>query len=171
MPVFQVAPAHQEPAKNLAYRLHVLTSHFGAAPELGRFGFFVSPMAKQTKANPSIQRELPLFQAVQGGQLDDLPVSVVAACNTGLDAIRLCMRAARIKRTQEQWAELMGYAKGTWSLMVNGGSSDRRRYIPFEVIERIQMEAGNRAVSQWFEMLGKGMLNRQQVQRYLDEAL
>jgi hypothetical protein len=128
-------------------------------------------MGKQTKANPSIQRELPLFQAVQGGQLVDLPFAVIAACDTPLHAVRACMRNSRIKRTQENWGELLGFSKGAWSLLINGGSSDRKRHMPPEIFEAIQLEAGNRAISQWFDLMGKGMLNRQQVQRYLEEAL
>lgn len=128
-------------------------------------------MSKQTKANQGMQRELPLFQAFQGGELSDAPAHLVAACQTHLDAVRLCIRLSRIERTYENWADLLCLSKGAFSLLLNGGSADRKRHFDPSLFERIQLEAGNRAISQWFDFMGKGLLNRQQVQRYLRDAI
>lgn len=118
-----------------------------------------------------MQFEMPLMQDVSARALVSLPDDLVSRCNHQHEAVSLCMRNARIKRTIENWADMLGTSKGTLSLLLNGGSRDRKRYFPPEMIEQIQREAGNRAVSQWWRLLGEGMLYRQRGADVLSEAI
>jgi len=93
--------------------------------------------------------------------IEDAPAHLVAQCRTHQEAVQLCMRLSHVKRTETRWAEIYGTTRGTFNLLLNGGTKARKRYIDPEKFNLIQQWAGNRAIAQWFDMESRGLLNHQ----------
>lgn len=107
-----------------------------------------------------VQREIPIFSETM--DVIDLPASLVAICRNFTEALQLCIRESRVKRTHQEWGELLGMAKGTFSQIINRNERTQRvRYLDGDRINQVQRLAGNRAISQWLDMDLHGQLNHQ----------
>jgi hypothetical protein len=57
---------------------------------------------------------------------------------------------SKVKRTNEDWADLLGKSKATIT-QYRQTNSNRERHIPWRVIKNAQLIAGNWCVSQWMD--------------------
>lgn len=115
-----------------------------------------------------LQRVIPMVGDII--KVTDAPSNLVAICRDYIDAVNLCMNLSVIRRSRRQWATLLGMKEGSLSLILNkGGTSDRRRTLDPTLFEDIQENAGNRAISQFFDMQSRGLLNSQSKQNRIDQ--
>lgn len=115
------------------------------------------------QANPSkyLQREIPLLGDVLT-EVIDLPGHIVAMCDTEQAAFRLCINQSRVFMSQEDIGKSLGFdSKGTFNAILNSDHSSRPRYLSRSKQVRLQQLCGNRAIDQWADMYGKGLLNCQ----------
>jgi hypothetical protein len=102
--------------------------------------------------------------------ITDAPPEYIAMCNDVVDAVNLCMNLSTVRYTRGAWALYLGMAEGSLSLILNkGGSSKRKRFINPDLFGQIQERAGNRAISQYFDMESRGLLNRQSKKTRIQE--
>lgn len=107
-----------------------------------------------------VQREMTILSEMP--EITDLPASLVAMCRNFTEALQLCIRESRVKRTHQEWGELLGMAKGTFSQIINRNERTKRvRYMDGDRINTVQRLAGNRAINQWLDMELTGQLNHQ----------
>ncbi len=136
----------------------------------GVFFYFCSN-SKQSQAkgvSKVLQRVIPMVGDII--KVTDAPSNLVAICRDYIDAVNLCMNLSVIRRSRRQWATLLGMKEGSLSLILNkGGTSDRRRTLDPNLFEDIQENAGNRAISQFFDMQSRGLLNSQSKQNRIDQ--
>jgi len=111
------------------------------------------------QANAS--EHLPLFGGVSHGEVRDLPSDLVAKCRNWQQAVALCMNSSRVRRTQRNWADLLGVSAGTLNTILNSDKAERERHLPLDWIPEIENMAGNRAIEQYLEMRRLGMLDCQ----------
>lgn len=113
-----------------------------------------------------MQRTIPLGPH-RIADIRDIPAHLVAQCRDYIDAVNLCMNESTVKRTRRAWASLLDEVdgkmkEGTLNLILNrGGKSERKRTLDPNYFDVIQRLAGNRAISQFFDMQSKGLLNHQ----------
>ncbi len=80
-----------------------------------------------------------------------IPEWEIKACKTEREAFRLCMRESQVKRPQEDWARLLNKSPGEFSLIFQDQqTTKRKRHLPAEWIDEIEMLAGNMAITQWY---------------------
>jgi len=108
------------------------------------------------------QGEMP-FMSVLKDKVN-APSHLVASCRDYTDSIRLCMSLSNPKRNERAWAELLEMSPGNLSAVLNSRFSKRKRFMNPDLYPVIEDLAGNRAISQFFEMQSKGMLNSQSKQ-------
>lgn len=97
--------------------------------------------------------------------LKDAPADLVASCRTVCEAVRLCMNLAQQRYSEAWYAEQLGFRQGTFNFILNGGTPKRRRYLNPDLFEQIEVLAGNRAISQYFDLQSRGLLVRQRPER------
>ena len=101
------------------------------------------------------QRTMPLLGAVDA-QLQDVDPVAVAGCSHWAQALRLCLRQARVKRSQRNWADLLGMSVGTLNTLLNSDhhakTGSRVRHLDMDMIADIEDLAGNNAISQYLVM-------------------
>jgi len=106
------------------------------------------------------QREMPLMQDMGVKSIADAPVQLVAQCQHYRHAVALCIELGRF--TRAQIASRLGIDEGTFSHIVQrGGSEKRKRYLDPDLFGAIEHLCGNRAISQYFDMQSRGLLDRQ----------
>lgn len=109
----------------------------------------------------SINKQLNLNLIGEVRQMVDLPYEEVARCSTPLQAVKHCM--LKIDLTEEDWAEYLDTTQSTLNQILNSDKAKRRkRNFPLEWINLIQVKAGNRCISQYFDLESKGQLFCQQ---------
>jgi len=116
------------------------------------------------------QYELGVMSSVKADVLD-VPWDLVALCATKPDAYRLTMNYSKVKRSDCNWADLLGLTKGHLSQILNS-RPEARKYMPPECEVELMRLAGNRAICQWLELAAKGQLRHQssnREQELLDE--
>lgn len=116
----------------------------------------------------SNDRQLNLSLIGEVREMKDLPYNEVAICNTPYDAVRRCIRGI----THAYIADLLGMKQGTFTSMVNRDINEitakknnkefRPRNFDLHLVNQIQTIAGNRCISQYFDLESKGQLFRQQ---------
>ena len=95
-------------------------------------------------------------------EMRDVPEHLVALCRDYIDAVNLCMNESRTKRTRRTWSEHLEMHEASLSLILNkGGSEGRKRNLDPNLFDVIQRLAGNRAISQFFDLQSRGLLNHQ----------
>lgn len=116
-----------------------------------------------------MQQELRIMGAVTG-EVKNLPWNEVAMCRTECDAMKLCMRQARVRMSDECWAESIGLVtskgavdKSAFSRVINADTNNKPRHLKFSQYKLLQKIAGNRAIEQWYELWESGQLNCQKV--------
>jgi len=103
---------------------------------------------------------MPLLSELRLRAKQDAPASLVSQCQNYRDAVRVCIQLSPF--SQDQIAGRLGMAKGSFNLILNrGGSEKRKRYLDPDLFEAIETICGNRAITQYFEMQSRGLLNRQ----------
>lgn len=121
------------------------------------------------------QQQEMLLGPYEVKEMRDIPEHLVALCRDYIDAVNLCMNESRTKRTRRTWAEHMGMHEASLSLILNkGGSEGRKRNLDPNLFDAIQRLSGNRAISQFFYLQSRGLLNHQSTTmriRQLEEEL
>lgn len=108
-----------------------------------------------------MQRTIPLG-VHRVADIRDVPAHLVALCRDYVDAVNLCMNESNVKRTRRTWAGLLGMNEGSLNIILNrGGTSERKRNLDANLFDAIQRLAGNRAISQFFDLQSRGLLNHQ----------
>lgn len=111
----------------------------------------------------SNDKQLNLGLLGETRQMIDLPYQEVSQCSTPLQAVKHCM--SKIVYSEDEWAEYLSTTQGTLNQILNSDIAKRRkRNFPLEWINLIQLKAGNRCVSQYFDLESKGQLLSQQRQ-------
>ncbi len=114
------------------------------------------------------QHEITILGEVP--QIVDLPNNVVAHCLHYRQAVKLCIERDRSQRSIDDFGQLLKMAKGSLNTILNynpgqplkaNGSKKRKRNLDIDLINRIQQQAGNRAITQFLELEGRGQLNHQ----------
>lgn len=105
------------------------------------------------------QYEMPIYGDVSG-EIIDVPWDLVAICPTKADAYRLCMNHSRVKRSDGNWADLLGLTAGHLSQILNQRTNTPKYMPPDAEVELIRI-SGNRAVTQWLELAAKGQLRKE----------
>lgn len=105
------------------------------------------------------QRELALLGELTN-ELKEIEPRFVAMCDSHPQAVRLCMDKSRVKRTQDDWADVIGMNRSQFKQCIST-SKERTKNLPAEREEQLQMAAGNLAISQWRKMYRMGLLNCQ----------
>lgn len=110
--------------------------------------------------------------AIQYGPMEAMPLPVelpehqVSMCVTYRDAIKMCMDNSVIPFTRSKWAEKLGMSEGSLSNILNWDkkkkSKARKRSLDPDLFDFIQRTAGNKAISQFFELQARGALRSQQ---------
>lgn len=110
------------------------------------------------------------FGPYQVSQIRDVSDDLVAMCRDYIDAVNLCMNQSTVRRTRRKWAELLEMSEGNLNLILNrGGSSGRKRYMDPNLFEDVQLLAGNRAISQFFDIQIRGGLQHQNMKSRIEE--
>lgn len=118
----------------------------------------------------SINKQLNLNLVGEVRQMVDLPYEEVARCSTPLQAVKHCI--SKIGLSEEYWAEYLDTTQSTLNQILNSDKAKRRkRNFPLEWINLIQTKAGNRCISQYFDLESKGQLfcQRKQETELTDE--
>ena len=116
----------------------------------------------------TMQQELQIFGAMPGG-LKDVPGFAVAQCSTEQAAIRLCVYNDNSGRSQEKIADAIGWSRARFNsgihcdLLDSDGLPRKMHRFSMAEAKLIQKVCGNRAISQWWEMEEKGLLDCQKV--------
>ena len=113
------------------------------------------------------QTSLPLMGAIDS-KMVPVDSRLVAMCDTEQAAFRLCVNQARVRRTQESIAELMGMTKGALNTVLNSDQSERKRHMSRVQQISLQRICGNTAIDQWADLYEKGLLD---CQRDVDDEL
>ena len=101
------------------------------------------------------------------GELKDRVCTLVDVqnCKTWRDAYKLAMFTyARPRRTETEWAEILGKSKGELNEIINGSARNRKADPDWQPL--IESLARNNAITVYMEARGKGLLL---CQRSLDE--
>ena len=106
-----------------------------------------------------IQRDLALLGELTN-ELKELDSRLVSMCDTPQRAYRLCMDSAKVRRSQDDWAALVGMNRSQFKQAVSD-TLKQRKHMPAEAEEELQLAAGNLAVSQWRDLYRKRLLNYQ----------
>lgn len=115
---------------------------------------------RQAGENAVQQREMPLMRDMSVQTKTDAPVQLVSQCRNYREAIALCIHLGRF--TQGQIASRLGIDEGTFChILRRGGSEKRKRYLDPDLFGAIEDICGNRAISQYYDMQSRGLLNRQ----------
>ena len=112
----------------------------------------------------SKQSEMALLGTIRPNDevISDAPSNLVALCSNYREVVKLCMNLSHHRMTQGEWADYLGMAEGSLSLILNPPRGNhRKRNLDPELFNKIQMKAGNRAISQFFDMESRGLLNHQ----------
>lgn len=94
-------------------------------------------------------------------EIISLDWSLVRLCKTEQEAMRLCIDKSRVRRKQEDIAELLGMNRSSLNTILNADHNTRARYMSRLKQIELQKLCGNRAIDQWAEMYAKGLLNHQ----------
>lgn len=113
------------------------------------------------------QTSLPLMGAIDS-KVIPVDSRLVAMCDTEQAAFRLCINQARVRRTQESIADLMGMTKGALNTVLNSDYSTRARHMSRVQQINLQRICGNTAIDQWADLYSQGLLD---CQRDVDDAL
>ena len=107
------------------------------------------------------QRTFPFF-GVLPDEIQAVDPVAVAGCSHWAQALRLCIKEARVTRTDRQWAKALGMAVGTWNTLKNTDhhekNGSRQRNLNPDLIPLIEALAHNRAISQYLGMKSSGQL-------------
>jgi hypothetical protein len=117
-----------------------------------------------------MQQQLRIMGAVSG-EVKNLPWRDVAMCRSECDAIKMCMKMARVRMSDESWADAIGLVHKTtgkpdasaFSRMINADTNNKPRFLSFSQYKLIQKVAGNRAIEQWYELWESGELDCQKM--------
>ena len=73
------------------------------------------------------------------------------------------MRESVVKMPERDWAELLDMTEGALNTILNWNPArnKRKRNLDADLIDVIQRKACNRAISQFFDMQSRGLLNHQ----------
>lgn len=108
-----------------------------------------------------MQGELRLIGEINSQRVD-VPWDEVALCNTVQQAYWLCMKHSRVKRTQDNWADLLGFkSRGALNNVLNSDQTKCVRHLGRIREIQLQQLACNNAIEQWADLYQKGMLNCQ----------
>lgn len=108
-----------------------------------------------------MQRELNLMGEISS-EIKDVDLTLVRLCKTEQAAMRLCINKSRVFRTQRDLAALLDMSVGTLNTILNSDHGDRKRHMSRVGQINLQKLCGNRAIDQWAEMYGRGLLNHQE---------
>lgn len=104
-----------------------------------------------------MQNNLPLMGCIEGSTRQ-MPYEEIAYLPTEQAAFRYCVQHARIHRTQEDIAELLGVGKGELNCMLNADQNKRPKWMSRTRQVGLQKICGNTAIDQWAELYEKKML-------------
>lgn len=108
-----------------------------------------------------MQRELRLLGEINTQRVD-VPWDEVSMCETVQQAYWLCMKHSRVKRTQDNWADLLGFkSRGALNNVLNSDQTKLVRHLGRVREIELQRLACNNAIEQWADLYQKGMLNCQ----------
>lgn len=116
------------------------------------------------------QYELGVMSSINADVLD-VSWDLIALCETKADAYRLTMNQSRVRRSDSNWADLLGLTKGHLSQILNP-RAECPKYMPPHCEVELMRLSGNRAICQWLELAAKGQLRSQsssREQELLDE--
>ena len=105
---------------------------------------------------------------MQEGGRRDVPADLLMPCRTYQDALKVGMRLDPAKRTWGAIADALGIDKGQWSTILNcdlqaGGR--RSKFLNPAKYSQFENTVQNNALSKFFDMESKGLLNHQNVSR------
>ena len=113
------------------------------------------------------QQELTLIAGMDS-HINELPTDVLLPCRTYQDAMRVSMRLSRVRRSDGDWAYLMGYDQGQWSRILNcdleAGGKGKAFLNPTKDTLFYRL-TGNYGLLQWRVLEAKGMLNHQRMNK------
>ena len=96
-----------------------------------------------------------------------MPADLLMPCRTYQDALKVGMRLDPAKRTWGAIADALGIDKGQWSTILNcdlsGGT--KAKFLNPAKYSQFEKTVQNNALSKFFEMESKGLLNHQNVSK------
>lgn len=121
------------------------------------------------------QRTFPYF-GVLPNEIKEVDPVAVAGCGHWAQALRLCLKQSRVRRTDRQWAAALGMGASTFNTLKNSdhheaSGSERVRHLNPDLIAVIQSLAQNRAIRQYLDMRDNGELFCQRNQITPEEEL
>lgn len=108
----------------------------------------------------SKQMELPVLGDCSY-PIKELREQDVAKCSNKVQAYRMCINNSIVFRTHQTWSELLGVSRSYFTQMMNADTSDKPRYMPPEVEQKLMKLAGNKAPIQWQDLELEGRLHCQ----------
>lgn len=104
-------------------------------------------------------------------ELKELKEQDVAKCSNKVQAYRMCVNNSVVVRTHQTWSELLGISRSYFTQMLNADTSDKPRYMPPEIEQKLMKLAGNSAPIQWQQLELEGRLHCQVTKEQREQEL